>query len=138
MAGPRRRTLSRRTPAEAPPPPAEPPRPVAVVDMGAAAIRLVVAEALPGQPIRILEEATRGVLLGKDTFTHGKLGAATVETTLRALEGFRRIIDGYGVVRYRAVATSAVREAANRDAFLDRIKLRTGIEVEIIDGSEEN
>ncbi len=138
MAGPRRRTLSRRTPAEAPPPPAEPPRPVAVVDMGAAAIRLVVAEALPGQPIRILEEATRGVLLGKDTFTHGKLGAATVETTLRALEGFRRIMDGYGVVRYRAVATSAVREAANRDAFLDRIKLRTGIEVEIIDGSEEN
>jgi exopolyphosphatase/guanosine-5'-triphosphate,3'-diphosphate pyrophosphatase len=106
--------------------------------MGAAAIRLVVAEALPGQPIRILEEATRGVLLGTDTFTHGKLGAATVETTLKALEGFRRIMDGYAVVRYRAVATSAVREAANRDAFLDRIKLRTGIEVEVIDGSEEN
>ncbi len=47
-------------------------------------------------------------------------------------------MDSYGVVRYRAVATSAVREAANRDTFLDRVRLKTGLEVEIIDGSEEN
>jgi len=106
--------------------------------MGASAIRLVVAEGEPGQPIRILEEASRGVLLGKDTFTHGRLEAATVEATLKALEGFRRIMDTYGVVRYRAVATSAIREAQNRETFLDRVRLRTGIDVEVIDGSEEN
>ncbi|HWW93414.1 MAG TPA: hypothetical protein VN375_08620, partial [Vicinamibacteria bacterium] len=97
MAGPRKRTLSRKSTAPAPP---EPVRPLAVVDMGASAIRLLVAEALPGQPVRVLEEASRGVLLGKDTFTHGRLGAATVEATLKALEGFRRIMDTYGVVRY--------------------------------------
>src|SRR5260221_192047 len=106
--------------------------------MGASAIRLVVAEMKPGEPMRILEEASRGVLLGKDTFRSGRLGGATVEATLKALEGFRRIMDGYGVVRYRAVATSAVREAVNRDTFLDRVRLRTGIDVEVIDGSEEN
>ena len=106
--------------------------------MGASAIRLVVAEAPPGQPARILEEASRGVLLGKDTFTHGRLGAATVEATLKALEGFRRVMDGYGVSRYRAVATSAVREAQTRDAFLDRVRLWPGIDVEVIDGSEAN
>ena len=78
------------------------------------------------------------MLLGKDAFTSGRLGAATIEATLRALEGFRRIMDAYGVVRYRAVATSAVREAINRDTFLDRVRLRAGIEVEVIDGSEEN
>ena len=114
------------------------PRPVAVLDMGASAIRLVVAELPPGEPPRILEEASRAVLLGKDAFTGGRLGAATIEATLRALEGFRRIMDSYGVVRYRAVATSAVREAVNRDTFLDRVRLRTGIDVEVIDGSEEN
>jgi exopolyphosphatase/guanosine-5'-triphosphate,3'-diphosphate pyrophosphatase len=86
----------------------------------------------------VVEEASRGVLLGKDTFTSGKLGPATMEATLKAIEGFRRIMDTYGVVRYRAVATSAVREAQNRDSFLDRIRLRTGLEVEVIDGSEEN
>ena len=110
MSAPRKRTL--RPPA---PPPPEVPRPVGVVDIGASAIRLVVAEAPPGQPTRILEEVSRGVLLGKDTFTHGRLGAATVEATLKALEGFRRVMDGYGVARYRAVATSAVREAQNRE-----------------------
>jgi exopolyphosphatase/guanosine-5'-triphosphate,3'-diphosphate pyrophosphatase len=108
------------------------------VDIGASAIRLVVAEVLPGEPIAVLEEASRGVLLGKDTFTHGRLGSATIEAALKTLEGFRRIMDGYGVVRYRAVATSAVREAQNRETFLDRVRLRSGIDVEIIDGSEEN
>lgn len=138
MGRPRKRTLPRKPAAGAAPPPPEPPRPVAVVDMGASAIRLVVAEAPAGEPVRILEEASRGVLLGKDTFTHGRLGAATVEATLKAMEGFRRIMDTYGVVRYRAVATSAVREAQNRETFLDRVRLRTGIDVEVIDGSEEN
>jgi exopolyphosphatase/guanosine-5'-triphosphate,3'-diphosphate pyrophosphatase len=138
MARRGKRTLTRKPQAEAPAPPPEPPRPVAVVDMGASAIRLVVAEALPDQPIRIIEDVSRGVLLGKDTFTHGKLGAATIEATLKSLEGFRRIMDTYGVVRYRAVATSAVREAQNRETFLDRVRLRTGIDVEVIDGSEEN
>jgi len=113
-------------------------RPVAVLDMGASAVRLLVAELPPGGPPRILEEASRAVLLGKDAFTGGRLGAPTIEATLRALEGFRRMMDAYGVVRYRAVATSAVREAVNRDTFLDRVRLRTGIDVEVIDGSEEN
>jgi exopolyphosphatase / guanosine-5'-triphosphate,3'-diphosphate pyrophosphatase len=136
VARPRKRTLTRVP--KTPPPPPETQAPVAVVDIGASAIRVVVAEIQPEGPVRILEEASRGVLLGKDTFTDGRLGAAAVEATLKALEGFRRIMDTYGVVRYRAVATSAVREAANRDSFLDRVRLRTGIDVEMIDGSEEN
>jgi exopolyphosphatase/guanosine-5'-triphosphate,3'-diphosphate pyrophosphatase len=138
MAGPRKRTLPRKPAPEAVVAPAEPPRPVAVVDIGASAIRLVVADVTPGRPPQILEDASRGVLLGKDTFTHGRIGPATIESTLKALEGFRRIMDSYGVARYRAVATSAVREAANRETFIDRVRLRTGIDVEIIDGSEEN
>jgi len=140
--GARDRTLKPQAVAPAPAaPPAvsgEPPVPAAVIDMGASAIRLVVAEVAPGRPLRILEEVSRGVLLGKDTFTHNRLTSATVEATLKTLESFRRIMDTYGVHRYRAVATSAVREAQNADAFLDRVRLRTGIDVEVIDGSEEN
>jgi exopolyphosphatase/guanosine-5'-triphosphate,3'-diphosphate pyrophosphatase len=113
-------------------------RTVAVLDLGASAVRLVVAELTPGEPARILEEASRAVLLGADTFTHGRLGPVTIDAALKALEGFRRIMDTYGVEQYRAVATSAVREAQNRDAFVDRVRLRTGLEVEVVDGSEEN
>lgn len=138
MAKPRRRTLSRKAAPAEPPPPPEPVRPIAVVDIGASAIRLVVAEPRVGEAPAILEEASKGVLLGYDTFTANRLGGTTIEAALRALDGFRRIMDTYGVVKYRAVATSAVREALNRDTFLDRVRLRTGLDVEIIDGSEEN
>ena len=138
MAMTRRRTLLPRRPVAVTPRPADPPRPIAVIDIGASAIRLLLAEATEGGEVVVLEDLSRGVLLGKDTFTSGRLGAASIEATLKALEGFRRVIDGYGVVHYRAVATSAVREAQNRDTFLDRVRLRTGIDVEVIDGSEEN
>jgi len=111
---------------------------LAVIDMGASAIRLTVAEAGADGTLRIMEEASRGVLLGKDTFTDGRIKAPTMQATVRVLKGFRRIMEGYGVVRCRAAATSAVREASNRDSFLDRVRLRTGIEVEVIDGPEEN
>ena len=47
-------------------------------------------------------------------------------------------MDTYGVIWYRAVATSAVREAANSDNFLDRILMSTGLDVDVIDGLEEN
>ena len=111
---------------------------VAVIDIGASAVRLVVAELRPGQPAFIVEEASRGVSLGKDTFSTGRIGPATMEAALQALEGFKRLMDGYRVQRYRAVATSAVREAINADTFLDRVSVRTGLQVEIIDGSEES
>lgn len=112
--------------------------PIAVIDIGASAIRLLVAEVRAGSSPTVLDSASRGVLLGRDTFTNGTLGAATIAATLKALVGFRKVMDSYGVARYRAVATSAVREAANRDTFIDRVRLKTGLDVEIIDGSEEN
>jgi exopolyphosphatase / guanosine-5'-triphosphate,3'-diphosphate pyrophosphatase len=111
---------------------------VAVLDMGASAIRLVVGEIAAGKPIRTIEEASRGVLLGRDSFSSGVIRSKTIEAALAALDNFRQIIDGYGVTRIRAVATSAVREARNVDLFLDRIQGRTGIAFEILDEAEES
>jgi exopolyphosphatase / guanosine-5'-triphosphate,3'-diphosphate pyrophosphatase len=111
---------------------------VAVIDVGASAIRLVIAQYAPGERPQVLEEASRSVLLGRDTFAVGRIGAATTDAAVRALSGFRRMMDDYGVTRVRAVATSAVREAANCDTFLDRVRVRTGVEIEVIDGSEES
>jgi exopolyphosphatase/guanosine-5'-triphosphate,3'-diphosphate pyrophosphatase len=95
---------------------------VAVLDMGASAIRLVVAEIGSKSSIRIIEEASRGVLLGRDTFSSGAIRSKTIDASIAALDNFRHIIDGYGACRVRAVATSAVREARNVDTFLDRIQ----------------
>jgi exopolyphosphatase/guanosine-5'-triphosphate,3'-diphosphate pyrophosphatase len=106
--------------------------------MGASAIRLVVAEVQPRQPVRILEEAIRAVPLGHDAFSSGVIKAETVDTAVSALEGFQKILDSYGVVQMRAVATSAVREARNGEMFLDRIRGRTGLAFEVINEAEES
>jgi exopolyphosphatase/guanosine-5'-triphosphate,3'-diphosphate pyrophosphatase len=111
---------------------------VAVLDMGASAVRLVVAEILPNRSVRTIEEASRGILLGRDTFSTGVIHAKTIDMVGSALENFRHIMDGYGTPRVRAVATSAVREAKNADVFLDQVQRRTGISFEIINEAEES
>src|SRR5262245_8967341 len=111
---------------------------IGVLDMGASAIRLVVAEIDNKRNVRVIEEASRGVLLGRDTFSGGLIRSQTVDAALEALDGFREIMDGYGARDVRAVATSAVREARNADMFLDRIQGRTGIRFEIINEAEES
>lgn len=113
-------------------------RVVAVLDMGATAIRLVIAEIAADRRVHILEQASRGVLLGRDAFSgSGVIKPRTADSAFAALDGFRQIMDGYGVSEVRAVATSAVREARNGDLFLDRVRARTGIHFDIINEAEE-
>jgi exopolyphosphatase / guanosine-5'-triphosphate,3'-diphosphate pyrophosphatase len=111
---------------------------VAVLDMGASAVRLVVAEISANGSFRTIEQASRGVLLGRDTFSSGAIRSKTMDAVIQALDNFRHIMDGYGAHRVRAVATSAVREARNVDVFLDRIQGRTGFAFEIINEAEES
>ena len=70
-----------------------------VVDLGASAIRLLVAQHRPGEHPEVLEEASRAMLLGRDTFSTGRIGAATMDAAIRALAGFKQVMDGYGVTR---------------------------------------
>jgi exopolyphosphatase/guanosine-5'-triphosphate,3'-diphosphate pyrophosphatase len=128
-------------PQKAETPPADALRPVAVIDIGATAMRLQIAEVNSQGVIRPLESLQRAVPLGKDTFTTGHIEPASIEECVKVLQSFRRVMTEYGVTRpdqVRAVATSAVREAENRDAFLDRIYMATQINVEAIEGAEEN
>ena len=60
---------------------------IGVLDMGASAIRLVVAEIDADATVRVIEEASRGVLLGRDTFSGGVIRSHTVDAALAALDG---------------------------------------------------
>ncbi|MFA5975213.1 MAG: Ppx/GppA phosphatase family protein [Elusimicrobiota bacterium] len=111
---------------------------VAVIEVGSSAIRMVVAEAGPKWQMRTLENLQKPISFGKDVFTTGRLSHAAIRQGIEILENFRAILDVYGVRRMHAVATSAVREAANRDNFLDQVFVRTGIDIEVIEGAEEN
>jgi len=125
-------------PATSPPPATEPPRSVAVIDIGTTSLRMAIGEIHGDGGIRTLETLLRAVAIGKDTFTNGTIERATIEDCVRALTSYREVLDSYGIKNgsLRCVATSAVREASNRLAFVDRIYIATGIQVEILDEAE--
>ncbi len=110
----------------------------AVIDIGSSGIRMVIAELGPNQSIKYLENLQKPVTFGKDVFATGRLSPATIRRGIEILTNYKSILDTYGVRRMHAIATSAVREAVNRDNFVDQVFVRTSIDVEVIEGAEEN
>jgi exopolyphosphatase/guanosine-5'-triphosphate,3'-diphosphate pyrophosphatase len=106
------------------------------IDAGSNAIRMVVAELGPGELIRIEAERVP-VRLGHGAFTRGDLDEVVIDQAVAAFVHFRDRFDHHGVSIYRAVGTSAVRNASNRDVLLHRLYHEAGIELEVIDGEEE-
>lgn len=111
---------------------------VAAIDVGANAIRMVIAEVFPDGRIEVLEQLHRAVRLGQDTFRRGRLGGESMRAAVQVLRDYRKLLDLYRVERIRAVATTAVREASNGETFLDRVFMATRLNVEVIDTSEES
>jgi exopolyphosphatase / guanosine-5'-triphosphate,3'-diphosphate pyrophosphatase len=111
---------------------------VAAVDVGANALRMVVAEVFADGRIAVLEQLHRAVRLGQDTFRRGRLGGESMRAAVAVLRDYRQLLDLYRVEKVRAVATTAVREAANGETFLDRVFMATRLNVEVIDTSEES
>ena len=123
---------------KAPPPRAGLPVRYGVVDVGSNAIRYQIVElreagALPA----VLETRREPVRLGQDVFLTGSIPESSVAAAVDALRRFRGLCDRYEVAGVRAVATSALREAMNRQKIIDRIAEATAIHVEIISGAEE-
>ncbi len=110
----------------------------AVIDIGTSAIRLVIAEVGAKADIRYLENLQKDIRFGKDVFTTGRIGNAVMREAIAILKNYKAVIETYGVKKIQAIATSAVREAQNRDTFIDQVYVQTGIDIEIIEGPEEN
>jgi len=114
---------------------------VAVIDIGTTSIRMAIAEIKTDGSVRTLDKLAQAVHLGRDTFTSGSIGKKTIEECVRILKSYRQILAEYRITQsdqIRVVATSAVREATNRLAFIDRIFSATGFQVEPIDEAEAN
>lgn len=78
---------------------------VAAIDVGANALRMVIAEVLPDGRIEVIERAARAARLGQDAFRRGRLGAASMRVALTILRDFRELLNLYKVEEVRAVAT---------------------------------
>lgn len=110
---------------------------VAAIDAGSNAIRLVVADFAGPARYRVVARRRVPVRLGHRVFTEGELDEETLAEGVAALRDFREEMDALGVERYRAVGTSATREAGNRDRFLDKIRVESDMVLEPITGEEE-
>ena len=111
---------------------------LAVIDIGSNSIRMVLGQLLPDGKAQVLERFRKAVRLGQDTYTKGKLGKEAVRTVISILREYQKTLKLYNVEHIRIVATSAVREAGNAEILIDRVLTATGLEIEIIDVSEES
>ncbi len=112
----------------------------AAIDIGSNAMRLLFCRVfvVDGKPHFTKEELIRmPVRLGEDVFLHGKISDQKADRLITALRGYGELIKAYGVVNYKAVATSAMRDAANGQEIIERIKREASVQVEIIDGKNE-
>ena len=109
----------------------------AAIDVGSNALRLVIVEAESATQVRQLATHRAAVRLGRDVFVSGRIAAAALSAASEALKKFREILDEHKVDRYRAVATSAVREAENGALLVERARREAGIELDVIEGAEE-
>jgi exopolyphosphatase/guanosine-5'-triphosphate,3'-diphosphate pyrophosphatase len=110
---------------------------VACVDMGSNAIRFLAAEFSEEGEYTTLAAERRPVRLGHSVFLSGILDSKTMERAVETVADFGRQMEDFGVSHYRAVATSAVREAKNRSDFLQNVRNESGVKLEVISGSEE-
>lgn len=106
--------------------------PVAVVDCGTNSVRLLVTD---GTTDRVRE--TRITRLGGGVDHTGRLDPAGIDRTVEVLADYRTLADQHGATTMRAIATSASRDAANRDEFFERATAALGVIPELLSGDDE-
>lgn len=110
---------------------------IAAIDVGSHAIRMKIGEINRAGVFKELESFRKIAVLGHDTFTTQKVSFDSVDKICEILGNFKKTMNDYGVRHYQAMATSAIREAKNRDYILDQINLKTGFDVQVIDNAQE-
>jgi exopolyphosphatase/guanosine-5'-triphosphate,3'-diphosphate pyrophosphatase len=110
---------------------------IAALDIGSNSLHLVVVETDKEKPFRVLASGKEMVRLGRSAARDRLLSEAAMERAVVAIRKFRSTAEAHGAREFIAVATSAVRDAANRYEFIERVAEETGVHVDILSGVEE-
>jgi len=114
--------------------------PVAAIDIGTNSVRLLVAEVDArdrGAPLTTLDRRMRITRLGQGVHASRRLAPDAIDRTLTVLREYRAAFDALGVERVRATATSAARDAENRDEFFGPATEALGVTPELLSGEDE-
>ncbi len=110
---------------------------IAAIDIGSNAIRLVIASISKDNTYQIIHSKRESIRLGKEVFSSGKISQQNLQKCAVVFADFKNILESFSVKLYRAVATSALRDASNKKDFIKEISKSSGIKIEIISGLEE-
>lgn len=108
----------------------------AVIEIASNELRFKAAER-KGDGIKIIDVLNYPLSLGKDTFHWGKISFESISKTADIINGFKQVAREYDIDNIKTIATTAVREAINKEYMLDQIKVRTGLDLYVADDSQE-
>lgn len=108
----------------------------AAIDVGSTDVSMKIYEISSKHGCRKIDFVSNIIELGSDTYADGYVSQESMEKLCDILNRFSKKMKEYDVDDYRAYATSAIREAKNKMMVLDLLKLRTGIEIQILSNSE--
>lgn len=108
----------------------------AVIDIGSSALEMCVAQ-LKKDRVEILDRLDHPLRLGHEVFHDGKISFESIRELSRLLCGYTEIMTEYGVSQYQVVATTALREAENRDYVLDQLKIQNDMTVRVLEEEQE-
>lgn len=109
----------------------------AAIDVGSYALEMKIFEMSPKIGIRLIDTIKHQIDLGTDTYISGRISNEKLDELCKVLKDFKDTCDYMKVDDYRAFGTSALREATNSAIILDRIRQRSGLNVELISNSEQ-
>jgi len=110
---------------------------LAAIDIGSNSVRQIIADVTPAGEIRVVDEMKAAPRLGAGLDKNARLADSAMRHALEAVTRMATLARQMGATRVDAVATSAVRDAANRREFLDRLRKDAGLRVRILDGEAE-
>lgn len=109
---------------------------IAVMDLGTNTFHLLIAEG-PADNFTTIFKTTEAVKLGEGGINKGTIQPEAFARGLAAMQRFQDLILEYKVTDVKAIATSAIRSAANGQDFINQVEEKTGIQIELINGEQE-
>ncbi|GGH19595.1 Ppx/GppA phosphatase family protein [Mucilaginibacter phyllosphaerae] len=109
---------------------------IAVMDLGTNTFHLLIAEGT-ADGFKAVFRQTEAVKLGEGGINRGIIQQEPFNRGITAMQAFKKRIDEYGATQVKAIATSAIRSAANGPDFIQQVKEQAGIRIELINGAQE-
>jgi exopolyphosphatase/guanosine-5'-triphosphate,3'-diphosphate pyrophosphatase len=109
----------------------------AAINIGSYELVMKLYEITSGKKLKVIDHIRYVMELGRETYKDQRLTFETIEKMCDILVDFQKILEEYQITDYEAVATSGIREADNAQIILDRIRVRTGMNVKLTSNSEQ-